>query len=216
MKRLFAMPSSPCNTKVRLLDAAESLFGEHGWAGASIREITAKAGVNLAAANYHFGGKEDLLMAVLERRTSELNRLRIQSLDAVEAGAFDLRSVIEAFAAPVFDMARSERGHAFLRLMGRALADPDAPFQEHVRCGAFDEVRRRFGCALHELCPQLSQEDHVWRLTFMVGAMAFPMIHGLPMEPHAGDDTEASLAACLEQLLPFLEGGMRAPSPTQP
>tara|TARA_R110002126_G_scaffold41590_3_gene120808 strand:+ start:28314 stop:28943 length:630 start_codon:yes stop_codon:yes gene_type:complete len=208
------MASTPSETKIRLLDAAETLFGEFGWAGASIREITAKADVNLAAANYHFGGKEDLLLAVLERRTSELNRRRIERLDAVEAGTFDLRSVLEAFAAPVFDMARGERGHAFLRLMGRALADPDAPFQEHVRCGAFDDVRLRFGSALQRLCPELSAADHMWRLTFMVGAMAFPMIHGLPVPPE-GPDAAAPLTACLEQLLPFLEGGMRAPSPTQ-
>ena len=213
MKRAFFMSSTPSETKVRLLDAAESLFGELGWAGASIREITTKADVNLAAANYHFGGKEDLLLAVLERRTSELNRRRIERLDVVEADEHDLRAVLEAFAAPVFDMARSDRGHAFLRLMGRALADPDAPFQEHVRCGAFDAVRQRFGSALQRLCPELSAEDHTWRLTFMVGAMAFPMIHGLPTGREAAD-ADASLTACLDQLLPFLEGGMRAPSPT--
>jgi AcrR family transcriptional regulator len=212
------VPPSATDTKTRLLDAAETLFGEHGWKGASIREITAAAGVNVAAANYHFGGKEDLLTAVLERRTSELNRMRLDALAAVEAepGEPSLREVLHAFAAPVFEMAKSAAGHAFLRLMGRALADPEGPFQEHVRCGAFDEVRERFGAAFLRLCPGLTPEVLLWRLPFVVGAMAFPMIHGIPGpdgHPSCGLPADAPLDACLEQLVAFLEGGLRADVP---
>ena len=49
----------------RLLDAAEALFAERGFEAVSLRDITLEAGANVAAVNYHFGGKENLIGAVL-------------------------------------------------------------------------------------------------------------------------------------------------------
>ena len=54
-------PVCGAETREKILDAAEALFAEHGFEGASMRMITARAGVNLAAVNYHFGSKENLL-----------------------------------------------------------------------------------------------------------------------------------------------------------
>lgn len=51
-------------TVERILDAAEQLFAERGFAETSLRLITSKAGVNLAAVNYHFGSKKALIQAV--------------------------------------------------------------------------------------------------------------------------------------------------------
>ena len=50
-------------TKDKILDAAEALFMEHGFEATSLRAITATAGVNLAAVNYHFGSKEELFQS---------------------------------------------------------------------------------------------------------------------------------------------------------
>ena len=50
-------------TRTRILDAAEELFMLHGFEGTSMRLLTAKAGVNLAAVNYHFGSKDALIEA---------------------------------------------------------------------------------------------------------------------------------------------------------
>ena len=49
------------STKERILGAAESLFAQRGFDGASLRQLTSAAGVNLAAVNYHFGSKEKLV-----------------------------------------------------------------------------------------------------------------------------------------------------------
>ena len=72
-----AAPRSPTATKQRILDAAESLFMEHGFEATSLRSITAAAGVNLAAVNYHFGSKEELFQAVLTRRLDPMNHARL-------------------------------------------------------------------------------------------------------------------------------------------
>ena len=64
-------------TQVRILDAAEELFMQHGFEGASMRMLTARAGVNLAAINYHFGSKDALIEAVFRRRLDPMNVERI-------------------------------------------------------------------------------------------------------------------------------------------
>jgi len=68
------------NTRERLLDTAEALISANGYANTSLREITAQAGANLAAVNYHFGSKEGLVSAMLERRLTPLNKKRTHRL----------------------------------------------------------------------------------------------------------------------------------------
>ena len=65
------MNGAQANTQSRVLDAAERLFAEQGFEGASIRAIVDAANVNLAAVHYHFKSKEALLEAVLLRRISD-------------------------------------------------------------------------------------------------------------------------------------------------
>src|SRR5207342_676033 len=77
----------PPVTKDRILDAAESLFMEHGYEATSLRAITSGAGVNLASVNYHFGSKEELFQAVLTRRLDPMNQERLDLLSALERAA---------------------------------------------------------------------------------------------------------------------------------
>src|SRR4051812_50156783 len=72
-------------TRTRILDAAEELFMLHGFEGTSMRILTAKAGVNLAAVNYHFGSKDALIEAVFRRRLDPMNVARIAQPDKVGA-----------------------------------------------------------------------------------------------------------------------------------
>jgi AcrR family transcriptional regulator len=61
-----AARDEPADTSQRLLDAARRAFAAKGFDAASVREITAAAGANLAAVTYHFGSKDALYEAVLE------------------------------------------------------------------------------------------------------------------------------------------------------
>ena len=60
-------------TKNKILDSAENLFAVKGFNGTSLREITSQAEVNLAAVNYHFGSKKELIKAVMSRYMNELS-----------------------------------------------------------------------------------------------------------------------------------------------
>src|SRR5579859_4078456 len=95
-------------TKDRILDAAERLFAHKGIEATSLRTITAEAGVNLAAVNYHFQSKEALMHAVIARRLDPINQRRLAMLDAYEAEAagapVPLNQLLEAMLRPIFEM----------------------------------------------------------------------------------------------------------------
>ena len=67
-------------TQIKVLEAAEAEFAEHGFAGASIRNITQRAGVNVASIHYHFGSKEELIKQLLLYRIAPVNELRLSRL----------------------------------------------------------------------------------------------------------------------------------------
>ena len=71
------MTTSHFNTKERILGAAEELFAQHGFAGTSLRQVTSRADVNIAAVNYHFGSKENLVNEVFRRRMDEMSERRL-------------------------------------------------------------------------------------------------------------------------------------------
>src|SRR6185503_19345859 len=107
------------DTRSRILDVAEELFSEQGLDRVSIRAITRKAKVNLAAINYHFGTKEDLIAAVFERRVVPVNAARIAALTKVEKSAGrrspKLEDILEAFIRPALEssLEASPGGTAF-------------------------------------------------------------------------------------------------------
>lgn len=105
-------------TQVRLLDAAERLVGERGVDAVSLRAINAEAGSNVAAAHYHFGSKEALVRAVLDRRMAVLAEQRLAQLDAIEGEAQPvLRDVVTVFVRPLFDLGSEPEGARYVRFL---------------------------------------------------------------------------------------------------
>lgn len=69
------MAAANGDTKARLIAAASELFAERGFRGTTVREIAARAGVNLASGHYHYGSKKDLYLAVLRAQFAEIRAL---------------------------------------------------------------------------------------------------------------------------------------------
>lgn len=61
--------------KIHLMECAERLFSENGYAETSIRDIAKHASVNSAMISYYFGSKEKLVKAILDYRTTHLDKL---------------------------------------------------------------------------------------------------------------------------------------------
>ena len=92
-------------TRERILSAAENLFAADGFETVSLRDITGAAGANVAAVNYHFGSKERLIDAVVERHVVPINHERLKLLDRLEVshaeGVIPIEEILRAFLSPV-------------------------------------------------------------------------------------------------------------------
>ena len=197
------------DTKEKILDTAERLIGEQGYAATSLRQIIADAGVNLAAVHYHFGSKEDLLDAVVVRKATSVNEARLARLDRVEAeagsGPLEVEKVLESFFVPAAEV--GSRSPEFVRLIGRMLTEGMMP---RIAERHFQAAGLRFVAALRRALPELPQEELLWRIHFTVGAMAHAVC-GAPIFPQMAGDP-ADLEPRMRRLVTFLGAGFRAPA----
>ncbi|HUR44900.1 MAG TPA: CerR family C-terminal domain-containing protein [Candidatus Saccharimonadales bacterium] len=199
------------DTRSRILDVAEELFSEQGFDRISIRDITKKARVNLAAINYHFGSKQDLISAIFERRVVPVNEARIAALDAVERskGSPRLESILEAFIRPTIQCsADAPKGQkAFSKLFGRCLSEP-SPEIEALLKRQFEPLVERLDAALMKALPRLSRSDIFWCMKFTFGALHHWLLtkdRFLPtwLEPATGEEQ-------IQKLISFAAAGLRA------
>jgi AcrR family transcriptional regulator len=93
--------------KERIILAAEALFAEHGLDGASLRQISAAAGIgNNTAVQYHFGTKEQLIQAIFEFRLPSLHERR--TLLVAQHRPADLRAWVECYVLPILEQGEQE------------------------------------------------------------------------------------------------------------
>ncbi len=206
------------DTKEAILRASEKLFAKHGFKETSLRSITAAAGVNLAAVNYHFGSKDALIEALLADRLRPMNRDRLQRLDALRKahpnGDIPVDQLIRAFVAPALDLSRdTEQGGAvFVRLLGRTYIEPSANIQNALR-ELYDPVIQRFRPAFSAALPELPEDELYWRLHFVVGLLAYLMsgsnMMRLIASSHLSEAPDSE--QLIERLISFAGAGMRAP-----
>ncbi|GIU74300.1 MAG: hypothetical protein KatS3mg004_1387 [Bryobacteraceae bacterium] len=165
-------------TRTRILDAAERLFAERGFAGASLRDITAEAHVNLAAVNYHFGSKDELFLQVVLRRLEPVNRRRLELLEEAEQrpGGARLEDVARAFVRPVIEVRHAEgESGALSKLMARVVGEPGG-WAEKLLPVAFAGVAARFLAAIERAMPGARREDLVWGLVFSAGVLSYYLL----------------------------------------
>ncbi|MDB6029609.1 MAG: transcriptional regulator, TetR family [Verrucomicrobiales bacterium] len=201
------------DTQSRILDVAEELFSEQGFDRISIRDITTKAGVNLAAINYHFGSKEDLIAAIFERRVVPVNEARLAALASAEAAAGKkgpkLEAILEAFIRPAIHccVGKPEGGTAFSKLFGRCLSEPD-PAIEALLQKQFEPLMKRFDAALMKALPHLSRTDIFWCMKFTFGALHHWLLTRDRFVPSWRKDI--TVEAQTQKLISFAAAGCRA------
>lgn len=198
--------SSSADTREKILDAAEELFVELGFAATSLRAIATRADVNLAATNYHFGSKEGLFHAVFHRRVAPVNALRLAKLKALKESerTLTIRGILEAFFAPfrhgpmAFEPA----------IIGRMFAEPPS-FVMPIIEDEFSEVSAEFLKALSSALPDVGYEDLQWRFHFLVGSML--QILRIPA-PLGTEQTCEQFTYGIERLIDFTVAGIEQAS----
>ena len=209
---------NPQDTKLRILEAAERLFMERGFAATSLREITATARVNLAAVNYHFGSKEALIDAVLTRRLQPLNQLRLDELNALEAASrghpLSVEAILNVYVGAAFKLDDNPRagGSVFLRLLGRAYTEPTEQVRQILQ-RQYTAMADRYKQALTAALPHVPGDELVWRMQFMFGAISYTMAGTDVMQLIATCELAGSNdhAAVTRRLVAFLAAGLQAP-----
>ena len=205
----------PHETRTRILDAAEELFMQQGFGGTSMRLLTSKAGVNLAAVNYHFGSKDALIEAVFRRRLDPMNVARIAALEALEAsGTPDADAIIRAFVGASLRMLEDAKGGGrnFIRLLGRTYTEP-AKGIRHLIGQMYAPTMQHYKAALERALPQMPREELVWRMHFMFGTLAYTLAATDTVQLIAGSKPEDRYDARLleDRLTAFLASGLTAP-----
>jgi len=217
-RKPVSLDATSADTKTRILDAGERLFVEHGFEATSLRSLTTAAGVNLAAVHYHFGSKEELFQAVLTRRLDPMNQERIDLLARIEREAagrpLSCDKILFAMLIPALRLARDEQrgGKNFLRVLGRAYADP-APFIRQFLSAQYAVMIGRYKEAFLKALPHLSRQELTWRLHFVMGALSYTLAgtDALKLFAEATSTTDND-ELLLQRLAPFLVAGLKAPA----
>jgi AcrR family transcriptional regulator len=209
----LVVDAPPSGTRERLLDAAERLFAARGFRGVSLRELTAEAGVNLAAVSYHFGSKQELLHAVLERRVAPVNGERLRRLAELEARAhgkpLSIDAVVTAFLAPVFEAARRQpQFQDVAALLHSEPAESVRPLLEPL----FGACARRFLAALAPACDGADDTTVALRFQLVIGAMVHFLARRHLEGPALGRTSRRPAdAEVWGELIRFCSAGIRAP-----
>ena len=205
------MATTQFSTKDRILGAAEELFAQNGFSGTSLRQVTSRADVNIAAVNYHFGSKENLINEVFRRRMDDMSTQRLERLARSQAAhPGQLEPILAAFVEPALTLAQDRMsGGAFIRVIARAYAEKNEGLRGFLS-EQYGHVLREFARAIAVCVPHLSKEQLYWRLDYLAGALTYAMADfGLIKRP-PGVSEASHRARAAEELIRFAGAGLRA------
>jgi AcrR family transcriptional regulator len=172
------VPMATDRTRTAILNAAEQLYAERGFSEVTLRDIVAAAGVNLAAVNYHFGSKDELIAELFVTRSIATNRERLNELKAAEeagGGRASIEAVIRALVGPTLRgcLGPDRQRATAARFMIRASIEAVPPIRK-IRNREISHLRR-FASAMQRSLPDVEEMDIYWGLHFAL-AMAHQTI----------------------------------------
>ena len=206
-------PEGASGVRAEILDAAEVLFANLGYAGTTLREVANAAKVTQALVSYYFGSKFGLFEEVFMRRGQVVSEQRLQNLEALRAsGTPKVQDIVRAFLLPTLSLRATPQGRAFLRLQARLHTEPPE-ISYQLRTEAYGGSTRAYVDILRQALPRLSELDATWRITLMIGTYlyAFSDTHRMeemaPKGMYDPHDTES----LIDQVTRFVAGGFEAP-----
>lgn len=204
------------STKIQILNAAETLFAEQGFVNTSLRSITAKADVNLASVNYHFGSKKLLIQAVLERYLESLIPEIEHKLADMQQQQHMLSAedVIGALEQPLLNLnqLRPNGCSIFVQLLGRGYSESQGHLRKFIT-EQHGETLALFVEQIHRALPALPPSEIFWRLHFSIGTFVFTMASSKALSDIAQADyhQQASIGDVIKRLLVFVAAGLSGP-----
>lgn len=213
---------SQSDTVTRILDTAEVLFAERGFAETSLRTITSKARVNLAAVNYHFGSKKALIQAVFARYLEPFTVRFHRALDELERehadGVIPLEQLLETMARTVLEVPGEKHSlKVFMKLLGLAYTQAQGHLRRYIQ-QEYGNAFTRFLGLVREATPELPDAERFWRLHFVLGTVIFTLsgLDALRDIAEQDYDEHVSVRDLIRRLRPVVVAAMNAPLPPPP
>ena len=200
-------------TADRILDAAEQLFASNGFAETSLRSITSKAEVNLAAVNYHFGSKEALIQAMYSRLLDPFVTNFPQMLAALQDSedTVDLEGILHLLVDQMTADGRSCNLVISMKLVALAFSQGQERLKAYLQesCAEVFQACRQL---LIKACPDLPMADLFWRIYFMLGSVVFTLCGAGTLQAIAASDygVNDELEDIIRKMVPFMAAGLRA------
>lgn len=207
------------DTMTRILDTAEVLFAERGFAETSLRSITGKAKVNLAAVNYHFGSKKSLIQAVFARYLEPFSLRFHTAMDELEKAygneVIPLEVLLETMARTVLEVPAERHGlKVFMRLLGLAYSQAQGHLRRYIQ-QEHGTVFTRFVELVRRATPELQDAERFWRLHFVLGTVIFTFSGLDALRDISEHDygEKVSVRELVRRMGPVLVAAMKAPLP---
>ena len=199
------------DTRLRLIIAAEKLFGDKGIHAVTLKEINGAAGQrNESALHYHFGSKTALVESILLYRSADIDKDRGERVEALlQAGEEkDLAAILRATFLPMLELLKEEDGVRFMRFLAQVLNDPDFDLPTMVTRGQLPGVKRANAlivASLGDIAPEIAIQRQRFLIEMIVSSAAIWTRH------HDSVSEAAEREFFIVALLDSIEGFLKAP-----
>lgn len=203
-------PDADGTARAAILDAAEQVFGTHGFDGGSMREISQLAGIAQSLLHYHFENKSTLYEAVFERRAAVIRDVRQRKLQALFEGGspVSLEQVLDVLFMALDKLIDDNRSKLrfYVQMLASVTISADERSVEIVK-RFYDPSAEQFIAAFERVMPGLERERAVWAYLFAIGAR---------MQAHSPSGRAGRLGAPVDRSRPygllvrFVAAGIRA------
>ncbi|MEB3341093.1 TetR/AcrR family transcriptional regulator [Okeania sp.] len=206
--------NSTIDTKERIINAAEKLFASLGFAGTSLRGIVREADVNLAAIHYHFGSKEELFSAVVQRVVQPIMEEKLRLLTILEESDKlpSVAEILTAFVTPSLQMLKQPSAECRIHAQFIARCRTE-PYQvQKLAEPEFRIVQQRFLYVLTKVLSNQSPAELKWKLDLVVAMLVRTMNQMEHSEILSEDSSvkDKDIDKLVQRLVTFISYGISA------
>ena len=191
-------------TKKRILDAAEKIFADNGYDGATLREIAGRAQVPVGLVHHHGHSKEDLFCQTVRRRAEQLSKIRMQSLTELKSKSnLTLHSILNCFFRAFVKLVEQDGDHwlSYGRLVAHVSANPR---WRNLAEECFDPTAKLFLDEITLLYPNASRLRAATGQIYAVAALLAFFNSTWRIETLSGENKKANI----DDLVTFCAAGM--------
>lgn len=200
------------DTKEQILNVAEHMIAERGFAGTTLRSVVRKAEVNLAAVHYHFGSKEELFRATVARIAQPVVEQELAALRQLQEKkeSPSVEEILTVFLVSPLKLLMGDESSRIVRaqFMGRCRTEPE-PIQS-IAAQQFDASCQAFLDALQRALPNQSRSQLKWKFDLAIATLIRVQIEAGKPDAVLQSSQPKDMQKAVSQLVTFLAAGMRA------